>query len=140
MLQQLQWQTLQSRRAYAQTVMLYNLVDISAEHHLNRTSLRTRGHTQELVYRISFFPQVIRLWNQLPGSVVEADSRLSCLGQFSSKFTTVFILLTSTVHRRHPHPKLREYITGICYALYTEEEEAYLALLLTEKKQIKTTL
>jgi hypothetical protein len=49
MLQQLQWQSLQSRRAYAQTVMLYcivyNLVDIPAEHHLNRTSLRTRGHS-----------------------------------------------------------------------------------------------
>jgi hypothetical protein len=43
MLQQLQWQSLQSRRAYAQTVMMYrivyNLVDIPAEHHLNRTSL-----------------------------------------------------------------------------------------------------
>jgi hypothetical protein len=45
MLQQLQWQTLQSRRAYARTVMMYrivyNLVDIPAEHHLNSTSLRT---------------------------------------------------------------------------------------------------
>ena len=45
MLQQLQWQTLQSRRAYDRTVMMYrivyNLVDIAAEHHLNRTSLRT---------------------------------------------------------------------------------------------------
>ena len=49
MLQQLQWQTLQSRRAYAQTVMMYrimyHLVDIPAEHYLNRTSLRTRGHS-----------------------------------------------------------------------------------------------
>jgi len=49
MLQQLQWQTLQIRRAYAQTVMMYpivyNLIDIPAEHHLNRTSLRTRGHS-----------------------------------------------------------------------------------------------
>jgi hypothetical protein len=45
MLQQLQWQTLQSRRAYAQRVMMYNLVDISAEHHLSRTSLRNRGHS-----------------------------------------------------------------------------------------------
>ena len=51
-LQQLQWQTLQSRRAYAQIVMMYrivyNLVDIQnvpAEHHLNRISLRTRGHS-----------------------------------------------------------------------------------------------
>jgi hypothetical protein len=84
MLQQLQWQSLQSRRAYAQTVMLYcivyNLVDIPAEHHINRTSLRTRGHslrflvphTRTTVYRTSFFPQTIRLWNQLHESVMEA--------------------------------------------------------------------
>jgi hypothetical protein len=26
------------------------------------------------VYRTSFFPQAIHLWNQLPGSVVEADT------------------------------------------------------------------
>jgi hypothetical protein len=86
MLQQLQWQTLQSRRANAQTTIMYrimyNLVDIPAEHHLNRTSLRTRGyslqflvpHTRTTVYRTSFFPQAICLWNQLPGSVVEVDT------------------------------------------------------------------
>ena len=49
MRQQRQWQTLQSRRTYAQTLMMYrivyNLVDIPAEHHLNRTSLRTKGHS-----------------------------------------------------------------------------------------------
>jgi hypothetical protein len=85
MLQQRQWQTLQSRRTYAQTLMMYrivyNLVDIPAEHHLNRTSLRTKGHslrflvphTRTTVYRTSFFPQAIRLWYQLPGSVVEVD-------------------------------------------------------------------
>ena len=95
MLQQLQWQSLQSRRAYAQTVMMYrivyNLVDIPAEHHLNRTSLRTRGHslrflvphTRTTVYRTSFFPQTIRLWNQLPGSVVEADTLDSFKAQLS---------------------------------------------------------
>jgi hypothetical protein len=31
-------------------------------------------HTQELVYRISSFPQAIRLWNQLPGSVMASLS------------------------------------------------------------------
>ena len=49
MLQQFQWQTLQSWRAYDQTVMMYhivyNLVDIPAEHHLNRTSVRTRVYS-----------------------------------------------------------------------------------------------
>jgi hypothetical protein len=83
MLQQLHWQTLQSRRAYAQTVMMYrivyNLVDIPAEYHLNRTSLQTRGHslrflvphTRTTVYRTSFFPQAVRLWYQLPRSAVK---------------------------------------------------------------------
>ena len=86
MLQQRQWQTLQSRRTYAQTLMMYhivyNFVDIPAEHHLNRTSLRTKGHslrflvphTRTTVYRTSFFPQAIRLWYKLPGSVVEVDT------------------------------------------------------------------
>jgi hypothetical protein len=40
-------------------------------------------HTQELVYRISFFPQAIRLWNQLPGSVMEADTPYSFKAQLS---------------------------------------------------------
>jgi len=50
-------------------------------------------------------------------------SRLSCLGQLSCKFITVFILLTYTVtvHRRHPHSKVREYFIG--FALHPEEEE-----------------
>ena len=49
MLQQFQWQTVQCRRAYAQRVMMYrivyNLVNIPAEHHLNGTSLQIRGHS-----------------------------------------------------------------------------------------------
>ena len=40
-------------RAYAQTVMIYyivyNLVDIPAEYHLNHTSLRTRGHSLQFL-------------------------------------------------------------------------------------------
>ena len=46
---------------------------------------------------------------------------LSCLGQLSYKFTIVFILLTCTVHKRHPESKVREYY--IDYALHPEEEE-----------------
>ena len=53
----------------------------------------------------------------------QTASNLSCLGQFLSKFTTVVNLLTCTVHRRHHHPKVREYFIG--YALYPEED-AYL--------------
>ena len=35
------------------------------------------------VYRTSFFPQAIHLWNQLPGSVVEADTLDSFKAQLS---------------------------------------------------------
>jgi hypothetical protein len=45
---------------------------------------------------------------------------LSCLGQLSSKFTTVFIILACTVRRRHPHSKVRECFIG--YALHSEED------------------
>ena len=33
----------------------------------------------------------------------------------------IFILLTCTVHRRHPHSKVRQYV--IDFALHPEEEE-----------------
>ena len=49
MLQQLQWQSLQTRRERTQVVMLYRIVyrvvDITAESYLHPASLRTRGHT-----------------------------------------------------------------------------------------------
>ncbi|KAK3101818.1 hypothetical protein FSP39_006589, partial [Pinctada imbricata] len=73
MLQQLQWQPLQVRRETSQVVMLYrivyNLVDIPADSYLQKTALRTRGHTlrylvphtRTTVHKISFFPQAIRL-------------------------------------------------------------------------------
>ena len=100
MLQQLHWQTLQSRGVYGQTVM-YNLVDIPAEHHLNRTSLQTRGHSQrfhthtrthththththtQCTGHHNYFPQAIPLWNQLPASVVEAYTLDSFKAQLS---------------------------------------------------------
>ena len=73
------------------------------------------------MYRTSFFPQAIRLWNQLPGSVVEAVTLDSFKAQLSKAFMTVYMLLTCTVHRRHHHSKVREYFIG--YALYPEEEK-----------------
>ena len=35
------------------------------------------------VYRTSYFPQAIHLWNQLPGSVAEADTLDSFKAQLS---------------------------------------------------------
>ena len=40
-------------------------------------------HTRTTVYRTSFFPQAIHLWNQLPGSVVESDTLDSFKAQLS---------------------------------------------------------
>ena len=96
MLQQLQWQSLQTRRERTQVVMLYRivyrLVDIPAESYLQPASLWTRGHTlrflvphtRTTVYKTSFFPQAIRLWNKLPGGAVEAKTLDSFKTQLSS--------------------------------------------------------
>ncbi|KAK3096098.1 hypothetical protein FSP39_023212 [Pinctada imbricata] len=95
MLQQLQWQTLQHRRNIAQVTMMYriahDLVDIPAAQFLHPTSLSTRGHSQRFlvphtrttVYRTSFFPTAIRLWNQLPGYIVDSDT----LGSFKAELS-----------------------------------------------------
>jgi hypothetical protein len=56
----------------------------------------------------------IRHPRQIQGSAVYGNSHLNL---------HVFNLLTCTVHKRHPHPKLREYFIG--YALYPEEEEEW---------------
>ena len=95
MLRQLQWQSLQSRRETAQMTMMYrivyHLVDIPADQYLHPSSLRTRGHqlrflvphTRTTVYRTAFFPQAIRLWNQLPACVVGANTLDSFKAQLS---------------------------------------------------------
>ena len=70
---------------------VYNLVDIPADHHLNAPLFEPKAnhydswyHTQELQCTVHiFFPQAIRLWNQLPGSVVEADTLDSFKSQLS---------------------------------------------------------
>ena len=78
MLQQLQWQSLQTRRERTQVVMLYRkvyrLVDIPSESYLQPTSLRTRGHTlrflvphiRTTVYKTFLFP----LLSQVLGSLI----------------------------------------------------------------------
>ena len=62
--------------------IVHNLVDIPAAQFLHPTALSTRGHSQRFlvphtrttVYRISFFPTAIRLWNQLPGHIVDSST------------------------------------------------------------------
>ena len=85
MLHQLQWPTLQERRAQFKVVMVYRivhcLIDIPREH-LQPAITSQRGHTQKfivpfartLLYQRAFFPDSIRLWNALPKDMVNCTS------------------------------------------------------------------
>jgi hypothetical protein len=88
MIKSLGWQSLDLHRTNAKLVTMYrvvhNLVDIPAEQFLKPTtsSMSTRGATQKYllpycrtdVYRFSFFPSAVRLWNQLQVQLTEVDS------------------------------------------------------------------
>ena len=85
MLHQLQWQTLQERRAVNKVIMMYrivnNLVAIPSTYMIP-TAVTVRGHNHRFlipycrtqIYKHSFFPDTIRLWNNLPSTVVDCNS------------------------------------------------------------------
>ena len=85
MLHQLQWPTLQERRAENKVIMMFrivnNLVAIPTEC-LIPTAATVRGHNHRYLvpyartdtYQRSFFPDTIRLWNNLPSSIVACNS------------------------------------------------------------------
>ena len=77
-LQDLQWETLESRRMKSQLIMLFkiinDLVDIPAEEYLTPASTRTRAlHSKKLrqyptkadTFKFSIFPRTIPAWNRL---------------------------------------------------------------------------
>ena len=87
MLQQLKWETLESRRTKIQLTMFYkivivnNLVGIPADHYLTPSKTRTRTthskkmlqyHTRTDTLKFSLFPRTIPTWNMLPATVAEA--------------------------------------------------------------------
>ena len=87
MVKDLQLENLKTRRSIDKTSLLFKivngLVDITAPPGLMEPVTRhTRGHQRKFqvpsanteVYRHSFFPATIRLWNQLPPETVEATS------------------------------------------------------------------
>ena len=87
MITNLGWSSLQQRRIEARLVMMYrithDLVDIPAAQYLHpATVMHIRGPSQPYmlpfcrtdVYRHSFFPAGIRLWNQLPEHVATAQT------------------------------------------------------------------
>jgi hypothetical protein len=85
MVKDLQWQPLQQRRNQARAVMMYrivhNLVAVPSTM-LHHTTSLARGHAARFlipyarteVYKNSFFPATIRIWNALPAAVVEVDT------------------------------------------------------------------
>ena len=85
MLQQLQWPTLQERRAASKMVMMYRIVNkfvAVPTTFLIPTAAIVRGHNQRFLipfartqaYQHSFFPDTIRLWNSLPSSIAACSS------------------------------------------------------------------
>jgi hypothetical protein len=84
MLNQLQWTTLQKRRAQAKAFMMYRvvnqLIDIPSQILVPNISPRGNNITflvpyaRTLIYQLSFFPDGIRIWNSLPSQAVKAPS------------------------------------------------------------------
>jgi len=83
MLQKLQWDSLQERRAHSRVIMLYRirngLVAIPASTYLQPVTSHTRGSETRYrqiqcntnVYSYTFFPTAICLWNTLPVDVCQ---------------------------------------------------------------------
>ena len=85
MLQDLNWETLESRRTKLQLVMIYkimsDLANIPAGIYLTPATTGTRAiHSRKLrqyprrtdTFKYRFFPRTINVWNSLPASVAEA--------------------------------------------------------------------
>ena len=98
MLQQLNWPTLQERRATQKTVMMYRIVNhlvAIPTTCLIPTAVTMRGHNQRFLvpfartqtYQYSFFPSGIRLWNNLPQTIVDCNS----LDHFKQELQTVYL-------------------------------------------------
>ncbi|KAK3094514.1 hypothetical protein FSP39_002723, partial [Pinctada imbricata] len=82
MLHQLDWEPLAHRRARNRVIMLYkithHIVEVPVHHLIHLSNTRTRGSsannirhisTRVDVYKYSFLPATIRLWNNIPPSV-----------------------------------------------------------------------
>ena len=97
MLEELNWETLETRRTKHQLTMLYRivskLVDIDANKYLTpRRKMPRHPHGSGFLpvtptsdtFKNSFFPRSIPLWNDLPASVAEAPSLASFKSGLSS--------------------------------------------------------
>ena len=97
MLKQLQWETLESRRATMRLCMFYKayhgLSIFPLLEYASLANVNTRGHNIKFiapqcskdVYKFSFLPSTIRVWNTLPVATVEAAT----LNQFRASLPVV---------------------------------------------------
>ena len=86
MLQDLKWDTLSSRRQTSRLCLLYkilhNIVDITLPSYISPSTRLTRDHNQKFILpqsridacKFNFFPNSIRLWNNLPIKTVHAHT------------------------------------------------------------------
>ena len=84
MLNQLQWQTLSERRAHAKCILMFRIVNhlVEIPPCMLTSTINVRGHStcylvpyaRTCVYRHSFFPDAICLWNGLPQQTVDSPS------------------------------------------------------------------
>ena len=101
MLQTLQWPTLTERRARIKATIVNSLVDVPPTE-LHTSATTARGHTARFIdlyaiaplYRHSFFPDTIRIWNGLPQPLLESTS-LETFEQGVLSCTYVFAPLLS---------------------------------------------
>ena len=97
MLEELNWESLESRRTKIQLTLLYKImngmVDIPTSPYVTQASARTRSsHTMKLrqissrtdAYKYSFFPRTIPFWNSLPASIAEAPDLVSFKRELST--------------------------------------------------------
>ena len=100
MLNDLGWETLETRRTKSQILMMYKIiydhVDISASYYLTTACSRTRSnHTKKFrqfscktdTLKYSFFPRTVLSWNSLPCHLAEASS----LAQFRLRLNSLAI-------------------------------------------------
>ena len=87
MLNNLKWQSLESRRREARLSLLFKvvhgLVAVPHEGHISKSKTRTRAKNslklnvyapKTEIFRSSFFPRTVKEWNTLPDSFVTADT------------------------------------------------------------------
>ena len=103
MLSRLNWTSLKDRRDNLRLAMMYkivnNLVEIDSSRILIRSNVLTRGHlnrykqpfTRINAYKYSFYPDTIKLWNNLPANIIDCTSLQSFNNLINNMHTYLLI-------------------------------------------------